>query len=78
MKGLNATALFLIIVGAINWLLVGLIDFNLVAAIFGLDTIASNIIYVIVGIAGLYALALFPLVSRSYAETHHHREPART
>lgn len=64
MKGLNVTALVLIIVGAINWLLVGIADFNLVAAIFGVDTFLSNLIYIVVGLAGLYCLALLPVVTR--------------
>ncbi|MGR3485071.1 MAG: DUF378 domain-containing protein [Paracoccaceae bacterium] len=63
MKALNAVALTLIIVGGINWGLVGLFDFNLVAAIFGLDSFLSNLIYILVGLAALYAITLFKKVT---------------
>lgn len=59
MRGLNIIALILIIIGALNWGLVGLFDFNLVAAIFGADSWLSNLIYVLVALAGLYALSFF-------------------
>ena len=54
MKGLHITALVLAIIGAINWGLVGLFNFDLVGAIFG-GAMAplSRIIYIIVGIAGI-------------------------
>jgi uncharacterized membrane protein YuzA (DUF378 family) len=59
MKTLNLVTLILIIIGAINWLLVGLFDFNLVAAIFGTDSALTNLIYIIVGVSGLYQLVPF-------------------
>jgi len=53
----NKIALVLVIVGALNWLLVGLFSFDLVAAIpgntFGDKNTLSSIIYVVVGLAGL-------------------------
>ena len=59
-------ALALVIVGGINWLLIGLAEFNLVAAIFGAGSIVSRIIYVLVGISALACLKLFadPAISR--------------
>jgi uncharacterized membrane protein YuzA (DUF378 family) len=51
-------ALVLMIVGAINWGLVGAFNFNLVAAILGDQTMASRIVYVLVGLAGLYGLSM--------------------
>lgn len=51
-------ALVLMIVGAINWGLVGAFDFNLVAAILGDQTMAARIVYVLVGLAGLYGLSI--------------------
>jgi len=48
----------LVIIGALNWLLVGLFDYNLVADLFGAASIISRIIYSIVGIAGLYSISL--------------------
>ncbi len=56
MNALDITALVLVIVGAVNWGLVGLFDFNLVAAIFGTFTLVTRIIYILVGVAGLYAI----------------------
>lgn len=53
MKALHCTALILTIVGAINWGLVGLFQFDLVAALFGGQSAAlSRIIYSLVGLAG--------------------------
>jgi uncharacterized membrane protein YuzA (DUF378 family) len=54
---LDWVAWVLVIVGAVNWGLVGLLSFDLVAAIFGSMTAASRIVYVLVGIAGLYFLS---------------------
>lgn len=51
----NIIALSLIIVGAINWLLVGIFSWNLVTWIFGLG-VFTRIIYVIVGLAGIWML----------------------
>jgi len=60
MKALNLVTLLLVIIGGLNWGLVGLFDFNLVAAIFGADTVITNIIYIVVGISALWQL--YPLV----------------
>jgi len=58
---INKIALFLVIVGALNWLFVGLFEWDLVAFIFGGETLrVSNflmrIVYSLVGIAGLYCI----------------------
>lgn len=58
MKALHCTALVLAIVGAINWGLVGLFQFDLVAALFGGQSAAfSRIVYSLVGLAGLVVAA---------------------
>ena len=60
-------ALTLVIIGAINWLLVGLFQFDLVAAIFGgQGAILSRIIYVIVGLAGLWAISFYRKLRRKH------------
>ncbi|MDR5775093.1 MULTISPECIES: DUF378 domain-containing protein [unclassified Caballeronia] len=46
----------LVIIGALNWGLVGLLQLDLVAAIFGVASPLSRIVYVLVGIAGIYML----------------------
>nr|PZN85018.1 MAG: DUF378 domain-containing protein [Pseudomonadota bacterium] len=53
MKALNLITLILIIIGGLNWGLVGLFDYNLVEAIFGSF---ARLIYVIVGLSALYQL----------------------
>jgi len=58
MSGLSKTALALVIVGALNWLLVGAFQWNLVAALFGADSALSRIVYVIVGLCGVYCITL--------------------
>jgi uncharacterized membrane protein YuzA (DUF378 family) len=59
MKIINYIALTLVIVGALNWLLIGLFEFNLVDAIFGVSSILSRIIYGLVGLAGLWSIAFY-------------------
>lgn len=57
MKTLQIISLTLIIVGAINWGLIGLFNFDLVATIFGgADTLGAKIIYILVGICGLISI----------------------
>lgn len=56
MKALDAIALILVVIGGLNWGLIGLFDYNLVDSIFGVGSAASRIIYVIVGVAAIYAL----------------------
>lgn len=57
---LDRISLILVIIGAINWLLVGLFGFDLVAFICGgQNAVLSRIIYTIVGIAGLWSISLF-------------------
>ena len=58
MKVIDTIALVLIIIGAINWGLVGIFNLNLVDAIFGAMSIISRIIYILVGISGLWAIKL--------------------
>ena len=63
MKILYYIALTLVIIGAINWLLIGLFNFDLVATIFGVMSVMSRIIYVLVGIAGLISIGLYPRIN---------------
>lgn len=58
-KCLDYTALVLVIIGAINWGLIGFFKFNLVDFLFGDMSILSRIIYAIVGLCGLYLISLF-------------------
>ena len=60
MRYVNAVALLLVIVGAVNWLLVGVAQFDLVAFItgdsFGQTNVLSSIVYILVGLSGLILL----------------------
>ena len=58
MKVIDTIALVLIIIGAINWGLIGLFNFNLVDTIFGAMSIIIRIIYILVGISGLWGIKL--------------------
>ena len=58
MKAIDTIALVLIIIGAINWGLVGIFNFNLVDTLFGTMSVISRIIYILVGISGLWGIKL--------------------
>lgn len=58
MKVVDKIALVLIIIGAINWGLVGIFNFNLIDAIFGTMSVISRIIYALVGVSGLWGIKL--------------------
>lgn len=58
MQTLQKICLALVIIGALNWGLVGLFSFNLVEAIFGVDTLLTNVIYTFVGLAGIINIGL--------------------
>lgn len=59
MKVVDSIALALVVIGAVNWGLIGFFEFDLVAALFGTMTVFSRIIYGLVGISGLYAISFF-------------------
>lgn len=57
MKTIQIIGLLLVIIGAINWGLIGLFDFNLVALIFGgAESMLTKVIYILVGISGLLSI----------------------
>lgn len=53
MKALHMITFILLVVGGLNWLLVGAFDFNLVTTIFGDATVMTKIVYVLVGLSAL-------------------------
>ena len=74
MKVLNIHAATLVIVGALNWGLVALAEFDLVAELFGLEfgetNAATRVVYGLVGVAGVYGIwALLALRGRSLADS---------
>jgi len=67
MKILDWISLTLVIIGALNWGLVGFFDFNLVTAIFnGNLAFIARIIFALVGAAGLYCLSIYSKLDETY------------
>lgn len=58
METIQKVCLVLTIIGALNWLLIGILDFNLVTTIFGANGMLTNIVYILVGIAGLVNIGI--------------------
>lgn len=63
MKILYNTTLTLVIVGALNWLLIGLFKFDLVATLFGNMSVLSRIVYSLVGVSGIISLGLYSKIN---------------
>ena len=63
MKLLYNIALTLVIIGALNWLLIGLFKFDLVASIFGNMSVFSRIIYSLVGVSGLISCGIYSKIN---------------
>ena len=63
-KGLTYLALTIAIIGAVNWGLIGAFRFDLVAALFGEMSVLSRIVFVLVGISGLYLVTLYGSIER--------------
>lgn len=71
LNGLTVVTLILMIIGALNWGLVGLFEFDLVAAIFGPMSMISRILYTLIGLAGVAMLIEFA------TSTEHRARPTR-
>jgi hypothetical protein len=68
MKSIDVFAAILVVVGALNWGLVGMFQFDLVATIFGDATLLSRIVYSLVGLAGLFQAAQWKAIQRRWAD----------
>ena len=66
MKTMDIIAAILLVVGGINWGLVGLFDANLVAGLFGEMSSLSRVVYALVGLAALYQAASLPAIQRRW------------
>lgn len=65
MKTLNVISLIILILGGLNWLSVGVFEYDVVSEIFGGATeVGSKIVYIVVGVAALYALSLLPKATK--------------
>lgn len=67
-KGLDYTALTLVIIGAVNWGLIGIFKLDLVSFLFGNMTWLSRLVYTLVGLSGLYLLSLYGRVTEMGSE----------
>ena len=74
LDGLDWTAIVLTVIGALNWGLVGLFRFDLVAFLFGTATTLSRIIYTIIGVCGLYLIYTASKASSPDIERDRERE----
>ena len=63
MKMLYNIALTLVIIGALNWLLIGLFNFDLVATLFGTMSVLSRIIYSLVGLSVIISIGLYTKIN---------------
>ncbi len=72
MKSVDVITLFLVVVGALNWGLLGIFSFDLFATVFGPMTVLTRIVYTLIGVAGIYQLSQFKIMhSRwTHAEAH--------
>lgn len=59
MKTFDYIVLVLVIIGAVNWGLIGFLQFDLVRVVFGNMSLLSRIVYAVVGLCGLYAISYF-------------------
>ena len=75
LSGLDMAALILIIVGGLNWGLVGVFNFDLVAAIFGEMAILARIVYILVGVSAVYSAVRSPHLAH-LREPHKAERPA--
>lgn len=65
MKLFDNITLTLVIIGALNWLLVGVFSFDLVAFLFGNLSFLARVIYILVGISGLYLITLYGRITET-------------
>jgi hypothetical protein len=66
MKSIDVVAAILLVVGGLNWGLVGLIHFDLVATLFGDTTMLSRLVYVVVGLSAIYQLSQWKAIQRRW------------
>lgn len=64
LSAMDWVALVLVIIGGLNWGLVGLVGFDLVAAIFGAASVLSRVIYCLVGLSAIYIAVISPKLGK--------------
>jgi uncharacterized membrane protein YuzA (DUF378 family) len=68
MKKLDVTAAILLVVGGLNWGLVGAAQFDLVASLFGADSPLSRAVYLLVGVSALYQAVQWKGIQRRWSD----------
>jgi len=66
MRTIDVVAAVLLVVGGLNWGLVGLLNFDLVATVLGDATLMSRVVYVVVGLSALYQAAQWKAIQRRW------------
>jgi uncharacterized protein len=69
---LDWLAVVVLVIGGVNWGMIGVFDINLVSALFGEMTVLTRIVYVLVGLSALYVL-FTTIYSSTESESEHHR-----
>jgi hypothetical protein len=67
MKSMDVLVAVLLVVGGLNWGLVGLFGFDLVAAIFGEMSVLSRIVYILVGLSAVYQGLSWKTIQRRWS-----------
>jgi uncharacterized protein len=73
MRGLDITTAVLLIIGGLNWGLVGIAEFDLVAALFGTMSPISRLVYTLVGLSALYQALQWRAMHRRWVTAPAHR-----
>jgi len=67
MKTFDTLAAVLLVIGGLNWGLVGLLNFDLVAAIFGAGSMLASVVYIVVGLAAVYQGLQWKAIQRRWS-----------
>jgi hypothetical protein len=70
MKAIDITAAFLLVVGGLNWGLVGIANFDLVATLFGSGSVLAKTVYTLVGVAAVYQAASLKAIQKRWNVQH--------
>ncbi len=74
-KTIDIVAYVLLIIGALNWGLMGLFGYNVISSLFGAMTWFTRFCYIVIGLAALYDLISLPAVTRRWHLEYHAHEP---
>ena len=79
LRGLDLFAIILVVIGGLNWGLVGLFNFDLVQALLGWSVVLTRLVYILVGISAVYVAVRSPHLAHLHERrAHAHPETTRT